>query len=90
MRLIQSICSITLLLLIIGCSNNDNNTSSVNIEGIQGEIIKIDEDSILLEDKSGRVELKFTEATVFEGKKLNELVIGDTVKTWYGSQPLDS
>ncbi|MFD1738690.1 DUF3221 domain-containing protein, partial [Bacillus salitolerans] len=34
--------------------------------------------------------LKFTEATVFEGKKLNELVIGDTVKTWYGSQPLDS
>ncbi|WP_114354083.1 DUF3221 domain-containing protein [Saliterribacillus persicus] len=53
-------------------------------------MIKIDDDSFLIQGKNTKVDLKYTNDTVFNGKERNKIGIGDKIEIWYSSQPLDS
>ncbi|REJ07974.1 DUF3221 domain-containing protein [Halobacillus trueperi] len=86
-RTLISGISVLGLLLFFGCSSDEDN---VNIEGVTGEIEEIKDDSFLIQGSDIEVDLKYTSDTVFNGKERNEFVIGDKVKTWYASQPLES
>ncbi|SES02122.1 Protein of unknown function [Gracilibacillus ureilyticus] len=86
-KILLSIISLMVLLFVIGYSSDKE---TLNIEGVTGEILEIDDDSFLIQGKGFNVDLKYTSETIFKGKNRNELDIGDRVKTWYSSEPLDS
>lgn len=86
-RILLSVILLSILSLFGGCSSA---VEDINIEGIQGKILSIDNNSILISDGVSKVNLKYSNDTVFEGKKLNELNSGDKVKTWYKSQALET
>ncbi|MFD1736871.1 DUF3221 domain-containing protein [Bacillus salitolerans] len=86
-KVLLSVVFFTLLLFVVGCSPDKE---ALNIEGVIGEILEMDDDSILIQSNDNKVDVKYTNETVFNGKKRNELGVGDRVKTWYSSEPLDS
>ncbi|WP_163540080.1 DUF3221 domain-containing protein [Gracilibacillus sp. YIM 98692] len=87
MRLLLGVLSAFSLLFIIGCSTEEND---ISLDGIKGEIVAVKDNSLLIKNEDHRVNLKHTSDTVFIGKKNGELLVGDVVKTWYDSEPLDS
>ncbi|MDQ0160782.1 hypothetical protein J2S77_002789 [Alkalibacillus salilacus] len=76
-----------ILFIANGCSSDEE---TKYLEGVTGEIVEIDDESFLIQDYPGKVDLKYTNETVFKGKSRNELDVGDRVKTWYASEALDS
>lgn len=86
-KILLSIISFMVLLFVIGCSSDKE---ALNIGGVTGEILEIDDDSFLIQGINNKVDLKYTNETVFKGENGNELGIGDRVKTWYSSEALDT
>ncbi|WP_411955060.1 DUF3221 domain-containing protein [Alkalibacillus sp. S2W] len=86
-KILLSIIAFVVLFIVIGCSSGEE---ALNLEGVTGEIVEINDGSFLIQGDGKKVDLKYANDTVFEGKSRNELDIGDQVNTWYKGEALDS
>ncbi|RWZ54599.1 DUF3221 domain-containing protein [Halobacillus fulvus] len=81
------IVSIVIALTLLGCSGHDR---PMEVEGIEGEIVQINSNEVIVMSRDLMYEIKVNDATTFEGATISEVEKGQSIKVWYVSEPLDS